>query len=77
MFSKNTSWGLASGRALPVLRVAMPSPRCVMVDMQTADLPAQPGNLKAVGRINDVLLGVVAAVSQPGTINIGDVAVPL
>jgi uncharacterized protein YcbX len=59
------------------LRVTMPSMRCAMIDMETADLPAQPGNLKAVGRVNDVVLGVVATVTQPGSVSIGDQAVPL
>lgn len=56
-----------------VLRVDMTSPRCVMVDMATADLPAQHGNLTAVGRLNDACLGVVATVVTPGTITVGDV----
>lgn len=60
-----------------VLRVSMPSPRCVMVDMRTADLPEQPGNLKALGALNGARLGVVAAVVTPGTVAVGDRAVPL
>lgn len=54
------------------LRVTMTSPRCVMVDMPTADLPAQPGNLTAVGRLNSACLGVIATVVVPGTIAVGD-----
>jgi MOSC domain-containing protein len=61
---------LAIGSA--VLSVTMTSPRCVMVDMKTAALPAQPGNLKAIGRINDACLGIIAAVLTPGTIAVGD-----
>lgn len=55
-----------------VLRVAMRSPRCVMVNMATADLPAQPGNLALIGRINDGNLGVIAQVLRPGRIRMGD-----
>jgi uncharacterized protein YcbX len=55
-----------------VLRVEFPSPRCVMVDMATADLPEQHGNLLALGRINDANLGVIATVEQPGRIAVGD-----
>lgn len=55
-----------------VLRVVMRSPRCVMVNMCTADLPAQPGNLALIGRINDGNLGVIARVVRPGRIRAGD-----
>jgi uncharacterized protein YcbX len=56
-----------------VLSVTGTLPRCVMVDMKTADLPEQHGNLKAVGRLNDACLGVIAAVAVAGTITTGDV----
>jgi uncharacterized protein YcbX len=55
-----------------VLRIAMRSPRCVMVNMQSADLPVQPGNLAAIGRLNDTCLGVIATVVTPGTVTVGD-----
>ena len=55
-----------------VLRVEMTSPRCVMVDAKTAELPAQPGNLTTIGRINRACLGVVATVLTPGTIRVAD-----
>lgn len=55
------------------LRVTMTSPRCVMVDAPTADLPAQPGNLTAVGRLNRACLGIVASLVEPGRISLGDV----
>lgn len=54
------------------LEVVMTSPRCVMVDMKTADLPEQHGNLLAVGRLNDACLGVIASVVRPGTLRVGD-----
>jgi uncharacterized protein YcbX len=54
------------------LEVVMPSPRCVMVDMKTADLPEQHGNLLAAGRINNACIGVIASVVRPGTIRVGD-----
>jgi len=56
------------------LFVDMPSPRCVMVDMETADLPEQHGNLLAVGRLNDARLGVIARVVSPGPVRVGDEA---
>ncbi len=55
-----------------VLLVELASARCVMVDSQTADLPAQPGNLLAVGRVNDTCLGVIATVVQPGVVHVGN-----
>ncbi len=58
-----------------VLHVRSTLPRCVMVDMATADLPAQPGNLVAVGRANRACLGVVAVVLTPGRISVGDAVV--
>lgn len=53
------------------VRVLMRSPRCVMVNMSSADLPAQPGNLALISRINDGNLGVIATVARPGRIEIG------
>jgi len=55
-----------------LLAVTMASPRCVMVDAATVDLPAQPGVLAAVGRANKARLGVVAKVVQQGAVSIGD-----
>ena len=55
-----------------VLSVEMPSPRCVMIDHATAQLPTQPGNLLAVGRLNGARLGVIARVLQPGVVRLGD-----
>ena len=56
-----------------VLHVTMESPRCVMINMATADLPAQPGNLKTVAYLSGGKLGVVARVVRAGTIRLGDV----
>jgi uncharacterized protein len=56
-----------------VLQVSMASTRCVMVNAATADLPAQTGNLAAIGRRNRTQLGVVATVVTPGRMNVGDV----
>ena len=55
-----------------VLEVTMRSPRCVMIDMATADLPEQRGNLLAAGRVNDACLGVIARVVTPGRVTAGD-----
>jgi len=54
------------------LEVTMGSPRCVMVDMATAEMPAQPGNLTTIGRLNEARLGVIARVVTPGRISVGD-----
>jgi uncharacterized protein YcbX len=55
-----------------VLHVSAASPRCVMVNAETADLPAQPGNLAAIGRLSNGQLGVVATVVRAGRISVGD-----
>jgi len=55
-----------------VLEVVLPSPRCVMINMASADLPEQPGNLAAIGRLHDKCLGVIARVVQPGRVTVGD-----
>jgi uncharacterized protein len=60
-----------------VLEVALPSPRCVMINMSSADLPAQPGNLAALGRLHDHCLGVIARVVTPGRVAVGDALVVL
>jgi uncharacterized protein YcbX len=64
---------LQLGSAL--LEVTMASPRCVMVDAKTADLEAQPGNLKTLGLLNSARLGVVAAVVTGGRVRVGDLLV--
>jgi hypothetical protein len=58
-----------------VLRVVAALPRCVMVNAEAVDLPAQPGNLAAIGRLNQGELGVVADVVEPGGIRVGDAVV--
>jgi uncharacterized protein YcbX len=55
-----------------VLEVILPSPRCVMINMSSADLPAQPGNLSALGPLHDSSLGVIARVVTPGRLCNGD-----
>jgi uncharacterized protein YcbX len=64
------------GRTLRVgtatLEVILPSPRCVMINMASADLPGQPGNLAALGRLHDNCLGVIARVAGPGQLAVGD-----
>jgi uncharacterized protein YcbX len=65
------------GRTLRVGDVVVPvlyaMPRCVMLDLPTADLPADTGLLQTVHAANDGNLGVVADVRAPGRIAIGDV----
>jgi uncharacterized protein YcbX len=55
-----------------VFQVVMPSPRCVMINMASADLAAQPGNLATLAHLHDSCLGVIARVVTPGRITIGD-----
>ena len=55
-----------------VLEVVLPSPRCVMINMASADLPEQPGNLAALGRLHEQCLGVIAKVVTPGRVSAGD-----
>ena len=55
-----------------ILEVTMPSPRCVMINMASADLPGQPGNLAALGRLHDNNLGVIARVVRSGKLTVGD-----
>jgi uncharacterized protein YcbX len=63
-------WQVQLGTA--VLAVTEAIPRCVMVDAETVDLPAQRGVLTAVGRVNQARLGIVANVITPGRVAIGD-----
>lgn len=60
-----------------VVEVTMASPRCVMVDLESADLPRGGGVLRAVGRVNGACLGVVARVVTPGRVRLGDRALTL
>lgn len=59
------------------LEVVLPSPRCVMINMKTAELPAQPGNLAAIGQLHGQCLGVIARVVKPGRVAVGDELVVL
>lgn len=58
------------------LVIEMTSPRCVMLDAATADLPAASGLLRAVGAVNGARLGVIGRVITPGRAVLGDVVVP-
>ena len=49
-----------------IFEVILPSPRCVMINMASADLPAQPGNLAVLGGLHGSSLGVIARVVRPG-----------
>lgn len=59
-----------------VLQVVAPLPRCVMVNAEALDLPAQPGNLAAIGRLSKGELGVVAEVVEVGRVTVGDAVDP-
>ena len=72
-FTEDAWMGCRVSVGTAVLQVFMPSPRCVMINMASADLPAQPGNLAALAELHDSCLGVIARVVQPGQIGVGDV----
>lgn len=55
-----------------LLDVVATSPRCVMVDAATAEAPALPGVLRAVGRLHHAELGIIAEVVEPGVVEAGD-----
>jgi uncharacterized protein YcbX len=55
-----------------VLGVVCPMPRCVMVSMAAAELPADSRVLKAVYAAGDGDLGVLARVVSGGTVRLGD-----
>lgn len=47
-------------------------PRCVMITRPFADLPEDPGVMRAVVRGADQIIGVYATVRRPGTVAVGD-----
>ena len=55
------------------LRITGPCPRCVMTTLSQADLPKDPGILRAAAQNNCANVGVYASVLSGGTIRRGDV----
>jgi uncharacterized protein YcbX len=62
---------IAIGPEVKIL-VNGPCPRCVMTTLKQADLPSDPGILKAAAKHNEARVGAYASVIQKGTIRIGD-----
>lgn len=58
------------GRA--VLRILERTERCVMTINAQEELPKDPAVLRGVTQLNDVCLGVLATVEEPGTVRLGD-----
>ncbi len=56
------------------LEVTGPCPRCVMPTLPQADLPKDPGILRAAAKYNSANVGVYAAVARGGTVRRGDSA---
>lgn len=56
------------------LEVTGPCPRCVMTTLPQADLPKDPGILRAAAKHNSANVGVYAAVAHGGTLHRGDSA---
>ena len=54
------------------IEVSGPCPRCVMTTLAQADLPKDPGILKAAAQHNKAQVGVYATVVQTGVIRVGD-----
>jgi MOSC domain-containing protein len=59
------------------IQVTGPCPRCVMTTLAQADLPRDPGILKAAAQQNEVRVGVYASVARPGMIRAGDIVTVL
>jgi hypothetical protein len=55
-----------------LLEVTMACPRCVMITHGFADLPRDPGLMRAVVREADQCVGVYASVREPGHVREGD-----
>jgi uncharacterized protein YcbX len=54
------------------LEITKPCMRCVMVNLPTGDLPANPMTLKATFEHNQGNVGAKAVVSRPGHVRVGD-----
>ena len=76
-----SGWIVRIGHAL--LRITLPTPRCVVPTLAHGALPADPGIMRAVAREHRIpvltlgalsCLGVYLDVLEPGEIRVGDVA---
>lgn len=55
-----------------VVRILERAERCVMTTNKQDELPKDPAVLAAVTKLNEVCLGVFAAVEEPGEVRLGD-----
>jgi len=55
----------------PMITVAMPDPRCVMINLDPDTAQQDPRIMKAAVRLNDNNAGAYAAVSRPGRLSVG------
>lgn len=72
------SWvGRRFGLGSTVLEVTCGCPRCVMITLPVAELPADRSLMRTVVREADQLLGAYATVVEPGEVRVGDQLVDL
>jgi len=85
-FPENDDWDgatlrIGDGDDAVEVRLDVPCPRCIMTTLAQPGIPAQPGVLRTIARINPrssdlgsfACLGSYASVARPGVVRAGDV----